>query len=130
MEFKTFIPIPIYSYRIYVIFTDSLEETANKLKKKGLLARSFDANEQETGAFHIKFSNESFSYLIFKINADSNQISHECYHAVSTMFKWIEANHEEELFAYHLGYLVGEVTLDRDKAIKKLQKTLDKQEKP
>ncbi len=129
MEIKTFIPLPLYSYRIYVIFTDSLEETAKSLKKQGLLDKHTEINDRDTGAFHVKFSNESFSYLIFKIGADSNHITHESYHAVCTMFKWIGATHEEELFAYHLGYIVREVTKDQSKAIKKFQKELDKQTK-
>ena len=128
MEFKTFIPIPIYDYRIYVIFTESLEETAKILKAKGLLSKNVDINDRETGAFHVKFSDESFSYLIFKMEADSNQVSHECYHALCSMFRWINATHEEELFAYHLGYLVREVCKDQGTARKKLKKALDKSE--
>jgi hypothetical protein len=130
MEFKTFIPLPLYDYRIYVIFTESLKETSKVLISQGLLAKNTDMGDETTGAFHIKFSNQSYSYLVFKMNADSNQITHECYHAVSTLFKWIGATHEEELFAYHLGYLVREVTKDQSAAIKKLQKALDKLPKP
>ena len=127
MESKTFIPIPLYDYRIYVIFTQNLDETVKDLKNKGLLAKDQDISSKSTGAFQIRFKNESFCYLIFKDHANSNQITHECYHAVCTMFKWISAAHEEELFAYTLGYVVHEVIKDQRKAIKKFEKGLDKQ---
>lgn len=129
MEFKTFITIPIYQYRIFVIFTSDLDETVKNLKNKGLMRKESNINDRNTGAFHLRFDDENFSYLIFKMNADSIQVTHECYHAVSTMFKWIGATYEEELFAYHLGYLAGEVTAIQSKAIKKYDKILDKSEK-
>jgi hypothetical protein len=40
--------------------------------------------------------------------------------------KWIGAAHEEEVIAYHLGYLVGLIHKDQEKAQKKLEKVLDK----
>jgi hypothetical protein len=126
MEFKTFIPIPIYDYRVYVIFTESLADTSKILKEKGLLSKDAEMSDDVTGAFTVRFSNESYCYLVFKMNANSNQITHEAYHAVCALFRWVGAKHEEELFAYTLGYLVREIIQDQATAIKKVTKRLDK----
>jgi hypothetical protein len=42
-------------------------------------------------------------------NVEPSTIAHECFHAVRTLMSNIGAEVEDELWAYHLGYLVGEV---------------------
>jgi hypothetical protein len=74
-------------------------------------------------------TDKAISYLFLPTNAISNPIVHEAYHAVSNMFRWIEAAHEEEIFAYHLGYLVQEIVSDQKKMLEKRQKRLDKKRK-
>ncbi len=126
-EFKTFVPFPPYNYRIYVIFTDSLEQSANKLSSQGLLTKSHGISDDgTTDGFSVRMPNQSYSFVILRYHATINQVVHECYHAVSNMFRWIGATHEEEVFAYHMGYLVQEVRCDQEKCLKKLHKELDK----
>ena len=123
-EFKTFIPFLPYSYRIYVIFTDSLVESANALFEKGLLTKNHGIDDTTDG-FSVRMPNQSYSFVVLKYNASINQIVHECYHAVCNMFRWVSAEHEEELFAYHMGYLVREVCRDQEKVQKKLDKMVE-----
>jgi hypothetical protein len=114
-ETKTFVPFPPYNYRIYVIFTDDLIATADKLAKQGHLTKTHGVDDTTDG-FHVRMPNQSFSYIVLKFDANINQITHESYHSVTNMFRWISAKHEEELFAYHLGYLVEMVVADQEKA--------------
>jgi len=123
-QIKTVIPFPVYNYRIYVIFTDDLKECAAGLKAQGMLAK--DTDLESTGAFTIKFSNQSFTYLVYPIDASIDHITHEVYHAISNMFNWISSKPDEEIFAYTLGYVTKQVTDDQAKAIKKFKKELDK----
>lgn len=119
MEFKTVIPFPPYSYRIFLIVTDNLKAVADKLAKKGHL-RANHGVDDTTDGFHVLMPNQSYSYIVVKFDANIQHITHECYHAVSTMFKWIGATHEEEIFAYHIGYLTQMVVRDLEMANKKV----------
>lgn len=123
-QIKTFIAIPIYNYRIFVIFTDDLKACVEQLKKDGLLATN--AHLDDTAAFTIKYSNQSYTYLVYPLNACIGNIVHEVYHAVSNMFNWIDAKPDEEVMAYSIGYVTGEVIKDQSSAIKKIAKELDK----
>lgn len=125
METKTTIPFPLYNYRIYVIFTDDLVKTADKLADQGKLVKNHGIDDTTDG-FHVRMPNQSYSYIVLKYTADPNQITHEAYHSVVNMFRWISAAHEEELFAYHLGYLVGLIHKDQTIAVKNIKKALDK----
>lgn len=120
-ESKTIIPFPPYNYRIYVIFTDNLIASADKLASQGKLHSNHGIDECTDG-FHVRLPNQSYSYLVLPYSAGINQIAHECYHSIVCMFDWISAQHEEELFAYHLGYLVEVVTHDQEKGKEKLKK--------
>lgn len=121
-EVKTFVPFPLYNYRIYIIFTDSLEATAENLVVKGHLTKNHGIDDTTDG-FHVRMPNQSFSYIVLPFTAGINEIAHECYHCIVNMFRWINAAHEEELFAYHLGYLVKLVVEDQKKALTKREKS-------
>jgi hypothetical protein len=123
-QIETVIPMPVYGYRIYVIFTDDLSALVEKLKSKGLLSSDFDCSDTE--AFTIKFTTKSHTYLVYPVNAPSGVIVHEVYHAVSNMFNWINAKPCEETVAYHLGYITREVIKDQAAALKKFAEGLDK----
>jgi hypothetical protein len=120
-EVKTFIPFPLYAYRVYVIFTDSLTESADSLVKQGRL-KSPHGIDDTTDGFHVRMPNQSYSFIVLKYGATLNHIVHETYHSISTMFDWISARHEEEIFAYHLAYTVQVIANEQ----KKIQIKLDK----
>ena len=124
-EFKSIVPFPLYQYRIYIIFTDSLSGSADNLGKQGKLKIPHGIDDTTDG-FHVRMPNQSYSFIVLKHKANINHIVHESYHAISAMFDWISARHEEELFAYHLAYLVQVVKHDQEKTLKKLEKELDK----
>lgn len=123
-EIRTMIPFPPYKYRVYVIFTDSLEGTAENLVNEGKLSKNHDIDDT-CGAFHVRMPNQPNSYIVLRYDARVGHIVHESYHCICTMFKWVGAEQEEELFAYHLDYLVDEIIKDQEK----VKKVLDKVEK-
>src|ERR1700722_11259376 len=98
-ETKSTIPFPPYDYKIYIIFTDDIIKSADKLVKENVLMRNHDVDET-TQAFCVKPRNMSHGYIVLNYNAKIHTIAHESYHALSSMFRWIGATHEEEVFAY------------------------------
>ncbi len=121
-EFLTVAPFPCFNYRVYIIFTDSVEKTANSLVSQGLLKNPHEVDDA-TRAFTVKMPNQSFVVLVYPYDVDISELTHEAYHAVCCMFKWIGASHEEELLSYILGYLCKIVADDRKAMAKKLEKT-------
>jgi hypothetical protein len=120
-ESKTYIPFPCFDYRIYVVFTDDLVKSADNLVKKGQL-KSPHGIDDTTGGFHVNMPNQSYSWVVLPYTADIDEITHEAYHAVCKMLNWISAKHEEEIFAYFIGYIVRMITIDQEKAKKKFDK--------
>jgi hypothetical protein len=123
-ESKTIIPFPVYNYRIYVIFTDNLVDSAKNLVKKGFL-KSAHWVDDTTDGFTVKMPNQSYTFVVLKRTATINHMVHEAYHAVTNMFNYIGANPDEEVFAYSIGYVVQFIANDKEKA----QKSLDKRRK-
>lgn len=121
-EFLTVAPFPCFNYRVYILFTDSVEATADSLAEQGILQPNHDIDDT-THAFTVRMPNQSFTVLVYPYNVDICDLTHEAYHAVCCMFKWIGASQEEELFAYTLGYLCKLVDDDRQAMSKKLEKT-------
>ena len=120
-EFKTVVPFPAFQYKIYVIFTDSLTASADNLVKQGKL-KSPHGIDDTTDGFHVRMSNQSYSFIVLKHESSANHIVHEVYHSISTMMDWINAKHEEEIMSYFLGYTVQLIVTDQKKAQIKLDK--------
>jgi hypothetical protein len=124
IEAETMIPFPPFDYRVYLFFVNNLGEAVKAIiKRDGLNLTAHRLEEiSDSGGFHLYSTNRARSYLFLHTDALSNQIVHEAYHTVSNIFRWIEAEHEEEVFAYHLGYLVQEIVSDQKKMLEKRQK--------
>ena len=123
-EYKTTIPFPCYGYRIYVIFTDNLIETANNLVKKKVM-KSAHWVDDTTDGFTTKGDKQSHTFVVLRKNTPLNNLVHETYHAVSNMFSWIGAEHEPEVFAYSLAYVVDIILNEQKKLLKKLDKPVE-----
>ena len=128
IEQTTMIPFPPFDYRVYVHFINNLKDSVEIVNKKEKFGMTKERINEVAygGGFHLYSKSRPTSHVFLPVYADSNQIVHECYHVVSNMFRWIEAEHEEEVFAYHLGYLVQQVITDFKKMLEKRQKRLDK----
>ena len=117
-EYKSKIPLPLYNYTIFVIFTDSLVTSADRLVAQGKLTKGHGIDDTVAG-FHVRMPNQGYSFIVLKLKSTINAMVHEVYHAVATLMRWIGATHEEELFAYHMGYVMQCVVDDQKKARKR-----------
>jgi hypothetical protein len=48
-------------------------------------------------------------WIVFGVNPDEATIAHEASHAVRAIMRYAGARVEDEVFAYHLDYLVGKI---------------------
>lgn len=108
-EYKTRVPFPPYGYRIYLVLSSDIRQSAKLLKKRHDIDISDDMMSPQMGAFNTYKDGKNFSVVVLPIDATVREIVHECHHAVRRMFKFLHATEEDELFAYTLDYLVGEV---------------------
>ena len=96
-----------YEYLITVIITNNvLDSRTNRNEKLGELDKEFFT--KYTDALH-NHNNSPEGHIFLNENVTFGTIAHECYHAISRMFQWIGAEKEEEITAYHIGYLVDEI---------------------
>lgn len=100
------------NYAVRIVFTHDIGKSLN--------ARGNPRKTEATEALHWNIGNGSV--LIFKIgDCASGTIAHECWHAIRTMlvdYCGVETM-EDEVTAYHLGYLVQQVTNFRNELIDK-----------
>jgi hypothetical protein len=99
VKFKTF------GYSIWIIVTNDIIASRGKIDDKIGHSLEDDSPESITGLHsHKDGAFECFVFL--KPNKNSiNTICHECFHAITWLFNSIDAEPEEEIFAYHLGFL-------------------------
>ena len=125
--YRTCIPLPIYGYRIHVVFTKEFEKDFEIIKKE-FNSKSTWKPSCTVKAFHYKVIDKPDAVIFYNPDTDVDTIVHEAYHGVYNMMKWIDAEHEEEVYAYTLGYLVNLLIGDQEKAKKFFEKGLDKPE--
>lgn len=97
---------PVFmNYRIVVIVTNDKDRTYKKIIKGTNLPP-----ESDFDALHVWVGSRATSYLIFQPDANPGTISHECWHAVRyVLVDFMGAKVDNEIVAYHLGYLVNRV---------------------
>lgn len=101
VERRLKIVFPVFSeYTVYVVLTKDIPEAARK--------RCIPGDFDYTRGLHVR--NGFTSWMFLHPRACSSTVAHECWHAVEGIMKAIGADPESEVIAYHLGYLVGEVS--------------------
>ena len=115
------------NFTIQVVYTTDIVNTVERI------SNSYGLNESvgpSCCGCHISIPTRNFSFIIVPYKGDVNSIVHESYHAVCNLFKYVGAKHEEELFAYHLDYIVGRILKYHydfiSPELEKLDKELDK----
>ena len=101
---------PVFgNYPVKIVFC------ADIFKEGKRLGASFPSgDEKDEEAFTAV--NPAGCTCVFGYKPDAETIAHEAYHAIVALLKFSGASAEEELVAYHLGYLVGRITKWRDNA--------------
>ena len=101
----TIIEFPVFSnYWVHVEFASDIQAATKKYP-----ATSCIDNLEYTEALTVH-SNEDCSFIFLKPNASAGTIAHESYHAIKRMFDIMDVKKQNEVVAYHLGYLVDEIT--------------------
>lgn len=103
------VEFPMYHYNVYIVQTDNLQES------RTLRAEVIGALDSHLGPYvdglHCTNNIEPDSWVFFTPDSTIGTIAHECFHAVWRMFKWMGAKPNNEIMAYHLGYLVDRAML-------------------
>jgi hypothetical protein len=112
-DYERVVTFPVWSnYKVHVIFTDNIAESR--------IARYGDSGLAEgANALHC-CAKDGHSHLLFKLgDCTIGVVAHECWHAIRCMLvDWAGVEiMENELTAYHLGYLVDKVSEFRNDLI-------------
>lgn len=100
---KEHLEIPTLKYDVYVVITNDFFKASQKLNHNEHDKEWYD----EASAVALHSLHEGQSFVLFKPNASVEQIAHEMWHVVRRMLEWVGAGLENEIVAYHLGYLAG-----------------------
>ena len=95
------ISLPHFHYEVRVILTDNMQQS--------VWNRDLDFDVSRWAAGHLSYEDESHSFVFLPLQPTMEEISHEVLHALWKIMRWIGAEFEEEVMAYHQGYLSGEI---------------------
>lgn len=106
-DYETFARFPVFSnFTVYIVFTGDIQKSYTA--RYGT-RRSPDTDRTEA----LLAYGGKCAHAIFQLgNSCSGTIAHESYHAIRYMFDDFEGveQMDNEVVAYHLGYLVQKVT--------------------
>jgi hypothetical protein len=98
-DYEKDIIFPVFvGYRVHIVFTDDI--------RKSRIARyGNDGLSEDAAALHCT-AQKGNAHLIFDtVKATPSILVHECWHAVHGLLEWAGADFDNEVVAYHLGYL-------------------------
>lgn len=101
---RTVIKFPVFNnYEVRVIQAHDVAATGRRLKEKLEDAEAAFITKDEEGKYGI-------GWLVLGPNPTPEVVAHECSHAIMHLLNYAGVQRpEEEVFAYHLGYLAGRV---------------------
>ncbi len=105
-EQERMVDFPVFNYKILLVYTDDI--VASRKSRCDLVGAMDSEINSFVDGLHSYNEIEPNGIVFFTAKTSLGTISHECFHAVYRMFKWIGAKIENEITAYHLGYLVDE----------------------
>ena len=113
VDYQTRIKFDVWSdFKVYVVFTEDLAKSRIKRYETAGVA-----SDSDTGALYTRGAG-GYGHLFFKTDASAEVIAHECFHALWHMFNWAGVQEwDNETAAYHIGYLVGKVSLFQAKVL-------------
>jgi hypothetical protein len=103
------IPLPHFNYDVKVVFTDDFKAFALKRKWTKFHEQIRDDGRTVNG-YHCSNPEESTSWILLKHDPAIGTIVHETFHVVWRIMKHIGADLENEVMAYHNGYIVKKIT--------------------
>jgi hypothetical protein len=103
-DYKELINLPHLHYCVWVIVTNDICKAASKVKKADTSSeREF---YEQSAALTLHNTHKGESFIIVTPKSDVGDVAHEVWHAVRKVFEWTGAELENEMVAYHIGYLM------------------------
>ena len=104
-DYELRVKFPVFSnYTMFVVFSDDL--CSARMQRYGDAGAG---GESDTGAFVSRCSEGC--HIFFKPYAGAGIIAHEAHHAIRALLVWADVkDFDNEVVAYHLGYLVNQIT--------------------
>ena len=120
-EYKKLLKLPVFDYKFLIVYTNDFDKSINSPQRIRLmrLKEPYECLDKSFQAIHFAVASTALSVIFVPLDADINQVSHEAYHAISRLMRFIGAKPEEEIVAYHLDWLIGEMCKIAKKADKK-----------
>lgn len=100
---KESINLPTFHYEVFVVVTNNISKAAARIEGKLTEPQEF---YDQAAAMALHNHNKGKSYILLPPKTDIGDITHECWHVIRRIFSYIGAELENEIVAYHLGYLV------------------------
>lgn len=99
---------PVFSnYKVTVLLCEQPIVAGRYVADRDYLSEP-PTSVSESDAF-TKTSDYGYATIHLRPNSPIGDIAHESYHAISGLMRWLGAKHEDEVIAYHLGYLVDKI---------------------
>lgn len=100
----TTVRFPVFAnYTVNIVITDDVVKSRKSRDAK--LGEPYDGVTAQ--AIHSwPLDGQGSSWLFFTQNVGAGTVAHECFHCVRRIMRWLGADIENEVVAYHLGYLV------------------------
>lgn len=92
-----------FNYDVKVIVSNDPEGS------RILRAKELGPYTRDTGTTAVTHSGSGRSVIFLPFNACISYIAHEVYHVMWHAMKYIGAVHENEVMAYHIGYLTRDI---------------------
>lgn len=88
-------------YTVYIIATNDIARAALRFKQ----TKNTDIGT-DTQAICVHEVDNGITYMFLPFTSDAGDVAHECWHVVKRMLEYVGAELENEVVAYHLGFLV------------------------
>ena len=99
---------PVMSnFKVSVVLAEDLKSAAFYIADRDYLREPNPGEGAE--AFTVTSPTGGYSTIYLKPDSEMGTIAHESYHAVCNLLKFIGAEQEPEVVAYHLGYIVDAI---------------------
>lgn len=98
------VEIPTFHWSIDIVVTREVVEYA---KHRGWRS---NGKESTTSGMNLFFDEDLLSVIIIQPDANAGTVAHEAWHCVRRMLLHMGADLDNEVVAYHLGYLVNKIT--------------------
>lgn len=116
--YRGILDFDVFGYRVTFVFSNDLQRARDEYDS--IIGRGWDATG--AAAFHsaVDAARDNRSFMFFKEKASAEQVAHESAHVIIRMFKWAGVVEiDSEVFAYHVGHLVGNIASFQQKVVKK-----------